>query len=198
MGKCVGLGSWRVPGEMELYPEPKCHWTQWEPMCTGLSCRAGAEGEGFLQPPVCCSLAPRVVLPATQEAAGVGRPWRCTREAGLPVARASLVETRVDRGRPGGVGRGGAWLLTGPRASAGLSQDSPGARTQCTSSLRGGSCWPSGRQPLDGSQDAWPWSCGQDWIAAGDSGLQWRGWRVSAERQWECVVSSCQQRQGPL
>lgn len=46
----------------------------------------------------------------------------CTCEAGFLVARTSLMEARVERGRPGlGQERRRAWLLLAPRASAGLS-----------------------------------------------------------------------------
>lgn len=50
----------------------------------------------------------------------MGRFWRCIREVGFFVVRVFLVEIRVDRGRFGGVGRGGVWFFIGSRVFVGF------------------------------------------------------------------------------
>lgn len=103
-------------------------------------------------------------------------------------------------------GKGKAWSRRGvekglaphePMSLCCLSQDSPEAKTLllCPSSpLQVTSahhhvCSQLTAQRMPGKGSSW-----QDWIGAGDSGPR-LGW---AEGQWECVVSSCQQRQKPV
>lgn len=77
--------------KMELYQKHKCHWTPvGAHVHTGLSPAAKASQGGCQKARASCSLllspgkvVPQVVLPVTQDAAGVGRPWRCTCEPGL-------------------------------------------------------------------------------------------------------------------